>query len=594
MSAQSIRIAMCQLNPTTGAFQANYEKAAAAIRSHDADIYVFPECYVSNYVADDMLLDEAFIQETANWVEMYAKLSSETNKTIIFGAPYGGRDNSRRTLNMLLIARDGGIVWEHSKRNRPNYDVFDDKRYFEEGVGSNNEPYEWIDGDRRFTIATAICEEIWEKAKLPYADLVVSINSSPYAIGKGNRRRVIVKERMQEVDMPIVYVNQVGGSDELVFDGGTCAIDTKGNFYEMTPFAESVDVIEFVRSGEHELTLTSTKLEPTPLNAVKYIAACMGLREYFTKVGIWRSVVLGLSGGADSGLVAMMAADVLGAENVRCITMPSQYTSDDSNTFAFRLAAGVGTGIKVHTMPIADVYSCFRSVIDASLGEELPGLADENLQAQIRGDFLSFYSNRYASMILSTGNKSELAMGYATLYGDMRGSYNPVGDLYKTEVFDLLEMRHKHAAENDAMFSDLFKAAFGRDLQPMTEDAALALRQIAERPPSAELRPDQKDSDSLPDYPVLDSILKAMIDNRESWTNTRIAEETGHSLETVNFVRKKLRQSEYKRVQSCPKPKIHMKSFAKKDWRYPMVNHFVEGALVVLPTENDNLLFAGG
>jgi NAD+ synthetase len=577
MSAQNIKIAMCQLNPTTGDFEGNYEKAVSALASVNADIYVFPECYVSNYMARDFFLNEAFIQEAARWVDKFAALSGETGKTIVFGAPYGGRTNSIRTYNMLLIARGGQIVWTHSKRNRPNYDVFDDKRYFEQGVGAQGDFYEWIDGDRRFNIVTGICEEIWQKAPLAQGDIALVINSSPYAIGKATRRRKIVMERVFETRMPMVYVNQVGGNDDLVVDGGSSAVDFDGRIYEMAPFVEGVEVVEFSRDDEGALKLVATKEPMTPyLNAEKYIAACMGLRDWYYKNGVWKSVVLGLSGGKDSGIVALMVSDVLGEDLLRAITMPSQHTADISNTYAFRLAAGAGQGIRTHTLPIGGVFDRFLAELDAVFGQEAPGLSDENLQPQIRGDYLSFYSNRYRSMIVSTGNKSEVAMGYATLYGDMRGAFNPIGDLYATEVIELMEMRHRYAVDGDPVFERMFFEAFGRKPVPLTEDAALALFETLNRAPSAELRPDQKDTDSLPDYPILDSIIKAMVDNRESWTNERIAEETGHSHETVAFVRARLRQNEFKRDQSCPKPKIHMKSFSKLDWRYPLVNKFVE------------------
>jgi NAD+ synthetase len=354
-------------------------------------------------------------------------------------------------------------------------------------------------------------------------------------------------------------------------------VDFYGRIYEMAPFREGVEIVEFSRDLDGSLKLVDTKNPATPYNqAEMYIAACMGLRDWYYKSGVWKSVVLGLSGGKDSCMVALMVSDVLGEDLLRAITMPSQYTADISNTYAFRLAAGLGQGVRTHTLPIGGVFDRFLAELDAVFGEEAPGLANENLQPQIRGDYLSFYSNRYRAMIASTGNKSEVAMGYATLYGDMRGAFNPIGDLYATEVISLLKMRHRYAVEGDPAFEDRFLEAFGRKPATLTEDAALALYETLNRAPSAELRPDQKDTDSLPDYPILDDILKAMVDNRESWTNERIARETGHPLETVAFVRAKLRQNEFKRDQSCPKPKVHMKSFSKLDWRYPLVNKFVE------------------
>lgn len=589
MSASDVSIAMCQLNLTTGDFEGNYALARDAIINNKADIYIFQECMVSNYAADDMLLDEGFIRAAAAAVDRMILLSKEFDTTLIFGAPYEGRRRSNRTANMALIVDRGEIVWRHEKLKRPNYHVFDDVRYFEKGRGLQSfEPYKWVRGDKVLRIGTAVCEDIWEDDGLisdqgKRADIIAVVNSSPFAIGKAKRRRDTVFEFGKRATVPVFYVNQVGGNDELVFDGGSCAADPYGGFYEMKQWKEGVDVVEIEKTENGQSWRLKT-LQPVPNfslvelrsrnRAEKYVAACMGLRDYFNKVGIWKSVVLGLSGGADSALVAMMAADVLGAEKVRAITMPSAYTSDLSNSLAFRLANGVGRGITTYTLPIKDIFESYRTLFKESLGEIEEGLAHENLQAQIRGDHLSFYSNAFGAMILSTGNKSEIAMGYCTLYGDMRGAYNPIGDLYKTEVFKLIEFRASHHFEEDAIFSGMFFDAFGLKPQPLTYDASLALSETGGRPPSAELREGQLDTDSLPDYWTLDPILQAMIDNKESWTNERIAQETKAPIELVGRVRKMLRRSEYKRWQSAPKAKIHMKSFTKKDWRYPMVNKF--------------------
>jgi NAD+ synthase/NAD+ synthase (glutamine-hydrolysing) len=587
MSASNVSIAMCQLNLTTGDFEGNVTLARDALSNNKADVYLFQECMVSNYVADDMMLDEGFILGAAAAVDQMVALSKEFDTTIVFGAPYKGRKNSKRTANMAIVADRGQIVWQHAKYKLVNYDVFDDKRYYEKGaVPASTEVYLWQRDGKSLRVAIRICEDIWVDDRHIDADVVWAINSSPFAIGKAKRRRDIVLAFSKNSGAPVFYVNQVGGNDELVFDGGSCAVDSVGGFYEMKQWKAGVDVVEIGPEVHDGQTVWALKtLQPVPdytLDqlrargfAEKYVAACLGLRDYFNKVGVWKSVVLGLSGGADSALVAMIAADALGAEKVRAITMPSAYTSDLSNTLAFRLAAGVGTGIKTYTLPIKDIFEAYRSVFDAGLGELDEGLAHENLQAQIRGDHLSFYSNAYGAAILSTGNKSEISMGYCTLYGDMRGAINPIGDLYKTEVFKLIEFRAAQYWEEDAIFSDMFFDAFGVKLQPMTFDASQALTETGERPPSAELREGQLDTDSLPDYWTLDPILQAMIDNKESWTNERVAQETNAPIQLVNRVRAMLRRSEYKRWQSAPKVKIHMKSFTKKDWRYPMVNKFI-------------------
>jgi NAD+ synthetase len=586
MSASNVSIAMCQLNLTTGDFRGNVALARAALSENKADVYLFQECMVSNYVADDMLLNEGFIQASAAAVSDMVALSKEFDTTIVFGAPFAGRRNSNRTRNMAIVADRGEVVWTHAKYKLVNYDVFDDKRYFEKGrVPEPNQTYLWERDGKSLRVAIRVCEDIWVDTRPIDADVVWAINSSPFAIGKAKRRRDVVLAFSKNAGAPVFYVNQVGGNDELVFDGGSCAVDPVGGFYEMKQWKAGVDVVEIGPEAVSGITYWRLKtLQPMPAYderqardrglAEKYVAACMGLRDYYNKVGVWKSVVLGLSGGADSALVAMIAADALGADKVRAITMPSAYTSDLSNTLAFRLANGVGRGIKTYTLPIKDIFEAYRSVFDEELGDVPEGLPHENLQAQIRGDHLSFYSNAYQAMIMSTGNKSEIAMGYTTMYGDMRGAYNPIGDLYKTEVFELIQFRHDHAHTPNAILEEMFETAFGKVLEPMTKDAALALQETGERPPSAELREGQLDTDSLPDYWTLDPILKAMIDNKESWTNERVAQETGSSIELVNRVQSMLRRSEYKRWQSAPKAKIHMKSFTKKDWRYPMVNKF--------------------
>jgi NAD+ synthetase len=587
MSASNVSIAMCQLNLTTGDFEGNVALAREALSNNKADVYLFQECMVSNYVADDMMLDEGFILGAAAAVDQMIALSKEFDTTIVFGAPYEGRKNSKRTANMAIVADRGEIVWKHAKYKLVNYDVFDDKRYYEKGkVPAPSETYLWQRDGKSLRVAIRVCEDIWVDDRHIDADVVWAINSSPFAIGKAKRRRDIVLAFSKNSGAPVFYVNQVGGNDELVFDGGSCAVDSVGGFYEMKQWKAGVDVVEIGPESHDGKTIWSLKtVQPVPVYdetqardgglAEKYVAACLGLRDYFNKVGVWKSVVLGLSGGADSGLVAMIAADALGASKVRAITMPSAYTSELSNTLAFRLANGVGGGIKTYTMPIKDIFEAYRGVYDEELGDVPEGLPHENLQAQIRGDHLSFYSNTYQAMIMSTGNKSEIAMGYCTLYGDMRGAYNPIGDLYKTEVFELIQFRHDHAHTPNAILEDMFETAFGKLLEPMTKDAAVALEDTGLRPPSAELREGQLDTDSLPDYWTLDAILKAMIDNKESWTNQRVAEETGTPIALVNRVRAMLRRSEYKRWQSAPKAKIHMKSFTKKDWRYPMVNKYV-------------------
>lgn len=572
---KSIKIALCQLNLTTGDFEGNYRKAEKAVRENEADIYVFPECQASNYPSDDLFLHEAYLKDSEAAALRYKGLSATTGKTLVFGAAAGMTDG--KTENSVAVARDGQPVRYYAKTHLPNYGVFDDVRWFSPGSG-NDDPYLHQTRDGGIKIGFCVCEDIWfddvtgALAKNG-AEILVSINSSPYSIAKAAFRRNIFMERVTETRIPLIYVNQVGGNDELLWDGCSAVMDPDGNFHEAQPWAETVDVVTLSK-GEKGWRLVNGKAPVVQaFDAERYVAACTGLRDYVGKTG-FSKVVLGLSGGADSALVGLMAADVFGERNVDFIMMPTDYTSGDSNDFARDLAAGLGAGAKAVTVPVQLIFDVFAASFESAFGETAANVAEENLQAQLRGDILSWFSNKFGSMILSTGNKSELAMGYATLYGDMRGGFNPLKDLYKTEVFELLELRHSHATKGRESFRSLFRAAFGHDPVPLDGKAAQALRGTIDRPPSAELAEGQLDSDSLPDYAVLDKILWEMIDHRESRDNEQVALATGQPLELVEEIRRRLRAMEYKRFQACPGPKIHRKSFTKKDWRFPMASTY--------------------
>ncbi|WP_315921092.1 NAD(+) synthase [Mesorhizobium sp. SP-1A] len=410
---------------------------------------------------------------------------------------------------------------------------------------------------------------------------MISINSSPYSIAKAAYRRKVFEDRVMESHIPLIYVNQVGGNDELVWDGASAALDGQGNYHEMEPWKEGVAIIELSKDKNGWHIVNPKAPMEQAFDIERYTAACIGLRDYVHKNG-FKKVVLGLSGGADSALVGLMAADVFGVDNVDFITMPTRFTSDDSNDFAKLLGHGMGSGARVHTMPVQAMYDTFLTGFTEAFGSQKTNVAEENLQAQLRGDILSFFSNKFGSMILSTGNKSEIAMGYATLYGDMRGGFNPLKDLYKTEVFELLEFRHRIGSNalrgsetlTDIDAQEIFKGAFGHKLVALDKNAVEALRKTIDRPPSAELAEGQKDSDSLPDYAVLDKILWNMIDHKESLTDDQIATETSYPLDLVKTVRSRVRFMEYKRFQACPGPKIHRKAFIGLDWRHPMSSKF--------------------
>lgn len=584
----NIKIALCQLNPTIGDFNGNLDKAAAAIHDNDADIYVFPECFVSNYPSGDLYLDRTFVACAEEHLNEYQKLVTDNNKTIIIGAPRFATDPNKKAFNSAFLIDRHGISLVADKRHLPNYGVFDDERWFTTSdKASNTVDYHDADGNLVAHICICICEDIWfsdvikEAADRDNADFVISINSSPYSIAKAAFRRKVFEDRVMESHIPLIYVNQVGGNDELVWDGASAALDGHGNYHEMEPWKEEVSIVELTKeNGSWKIANSKAPVEQ-PFDMERYTAACIGLRDYVHKNG-FKKVVLGLSGGADSALVGLMAADVFGVDNVDFITMPTRYTSGDSNDFAKLLGHGMGSGSRVHTVPVQTMVDTFLKGFTDTFGSQKPNVAEENLQAQLRGDILSFFSNKFSAMILSTGNKSEIAMGYATLYGDMRGGFNPLKDLYKTEVFELLEMRHRigfnalneNVTQDDISSNNIFRNAFGHDLVSLNSEAVEALRKTIDRPPSAELAEGQKDSDSLPDYSVLDKILWNMIDHKESLTDDQVAAETGYNLELVKSVRNRVRLMEYKRFQACPGPKIHRKAFIGLDWRHPMSSKF--------------------
>lgn len=571
----SLTIAMCQTNPVTGDFVGNFRQAERAVHSVKADVYVFPECHVSNYAAGDLFLDGPFLRQCEAAYAPYARLSEEADAVIVFGVPLPAGPGAH-PFNAAVVADRGKLSRVIHKRMLPNYGVFDDARWF--SLPANRVPTFHVraaDGST-VTLGACICEDLWHREpiadiKAAGAEIAVALNSSPFSIGKPALRRKVFMDRIRENGIPLVYVNQCGGNDELLWDGRSAAADPDGRIAEMPAWREGVATARFERdtaSGGWRLAEETPPVE-LPHGAELYVAACIGLRDYLAKTG-FKNAVLGLSGGADSALVLLMAADVLGAGAVHSVLMPTVYTSNASNSLAAALADGIGSPWTM--VAIQSMFEESRRSFASAYGDTEPNVAEENLQAQLRGDVLSWHSNKFGAMILSTGNKSEAAMGYATLYGDMRGGFNPLKDLYKTEVFDLLEARLAAAGGDDRKFASAFAAAFGKDLASLGGEGQAALRAIIDRPPSAELADGQFDSDSLPAYPVLDAILKAIVDNKDSLTDREVSETTGHPEALVAAIRRRLRTMEYKRFQSCPGPKIHMRSFTSKDWRMPMAS----------------------
>lgn len=578
--SRTFKTALHQLNFITGDFQGNFRKVLNSVLSVEADIHVLPECAVTNYASDDLFLDKSYQIETGRWLDQYRRLSKEYGLTIVVGSPLGGKTHGRKPGNGLVVYQDGDEVFRYLKTHLPNYDVFDDVRWFEsrlEQAGLDGLAHPWTlqTAGGPVRIGFYICEDIWFPLRDESVDVVISINSSPYAIAKGNFRRRVFADRVKEAGAPLVYVNQVGGNDELVWDGASCVMDPAGVVYEMEPGKEGAEVVVLRDDGNGFFNSVEKPPVVLPDAMERYLMACIGLRDYVEKNG-FEKVIFGLSGGADSTLVAAMCVDVFGAERVKALMMPSPYTSVGSNDRAARLAAGMGGGFNAEVWPITEEYEAHRAKFRRLKGREMSRLADENLQAQIRGDILSMNSNDHGRMvIIGTSNKSEILMGYGTLYGDLRGGFNPLKDLYKSiDVFPILEMRLAESGNPNMLFGHLWEQTFGRLLAALDDGAREALREVIEEPPSAELSLGQLDTDSLPPYPRLDAVLWEIEDARESQTDEEIAALLGEDVAFVADIRRRRARYEYKRNQSAPGPKIHRKSATRKDRRFPMTTHF--------------------
>lgn len=584
---RKINIAMHQMNYTTGAFEANFLKTKASIQSSlDADIHVLPECAVTNYASDDYFLDAQYQAKTLEYCERYRQLSAELGTTIVVGTPLRGKTHGKKMGNGLVVYSGGREVASYLKTHLPNYDVFDDVRWFESRLEQTGRDAEInvlefpVDGNV-IRLGFCICEDIWfsdvtAELKEKGAEIIISINSSPYAIAKGNFRRNVFKDRVSETGVPLVYVNQVGGNDELVWDGCSAVLDPDGVLYEIEMCKEGVEVVMLADAGKG---FRNTVSKPTLVlndQQERYLMASLGLHDYIEKNG-FHGVLFGLSGGMDSSLVAAMAVDIFGEERVNAAMMPSPYTSPGSNTRAARLAAGMGNGFLAEVWPITQEYEAAKAKFRKVRGIDPGGLADENLQAQIRGNTLSMISNDAGGKLamLGTSNKSEILCGYGTLYGDLRGAFNVLKDLYKSiDVFPLAEMRLDEALNPDPTFQRVWLQTFGRRLAKWTTDCRAAMREVIDEPPSAELKPGQKDTDSLPPYPRLDRVLWEIEDAKTSQTDEEIAATLGEDVAFVTWVRAKRRTPEFKRFQSCPGVKIHRKSPTTKDRRMPLTCHF--------------------
>lgn len=543
-----MRVAGAQINVTVGDIEGNASRIADAMTwaaGEGADVLLTPELSLVGYPPEDLVHRADFIAANLAALESLAEASGETAVVVghlvpVVDATHSGAVDSRPrdVANAASILRGGRVVGTYKKVVLPNYGVFDEDRNFAPGT----EPARVWDLDGR-TVGLSICEDIWldggppEKQAAAGAEMLLNINASPYHRGKAAEREAMLARRARDTGVPVVYVNLVGGQDELVFDGASVVIDAEGEVVHRSPQFEED---RFVYEGGPGTVVPLLD----PVEEV-YRALVTGLRDYVKKNG-FRGVVLGLSGGIDSALTAVIAVDALGPDAVWGLSMPSRYSSQHSMDDAMALAANLG--IRCDTVPIDGVFSAFNEALEPLFRGTEPGIAEENLQARIRGALLMGVSNRFGHMVLATGNKSETAVGYSTLYGDMVGGFAPLKDVFKTLVYDLARWRNG--------------------------EASVIPESTLEKPPSAELRPGQLDSDSLPPYPKLDPILERYVE-RDMGIEAIVAE--GFDPQTVALVANLVDRSEYKRRQSAPGPKITTKAFGK-DRRLPMTNAYRAGS----------------
>jgi NAD+ synthase (glutamine-hydrolysing) len=553
-----VRVAMAQINPTVGDIGGNQRLVLDAIeeaRSMGAQVLAAPELVVTGYPPEDLVLKRDFIAANVRAIRTIGESSGDL--LVIAGFVDPGRD---RLYNAAAICHGGRVVAIYRKHLLPNYGVFDERRYFEPGRG-----HTLIDTPEGI-IGVCVCEDAWsERGPVVSqgdagAQIVININASPYHKNKLAERKEMLGKRARRARSSIVYVNAVGGQDELVFDGGSVVIDAEGRPVSAFPqFQELIALVDAplgvggsarhpaVRRIPLSLRPASGSIdvsEPTPLKPAEeiYKALCLGLADYVEKNG-FKNVVIGLSGGIDSTLTAAIAADALGPDRVLGVAMPSEYSTSHSVDDAKALAANLG--IEMLQVPIARPYAAYLAIFDETFGPSEMGLAEENLQARIRGNILMAISNRYGHLVLATGNKSEMACGYATLYGDMAGGFALLKDVFKTEVYELAHYRNSVS-----------------DVIP---------ENVLTKPPSAELRPGQKDSDSLPPYDELDPILEAYI---EEDADAAGIVARGNERETVERVIALVDRAEYKRRQAPPGPKVTTKAFGR-DRRLPITNRWV-------------------
>jgi NAD+ synthase (glutamine-hydrolysing) len=535
-----MKVAVAQLNPVVGDVEGNLEKAVETISRFEgkADLLVFPELFLAGYPPRDLLKRHSFIRKTQAALRELVEVSGELSRTgIVIGAPVPtGKDEGAGLYNSAFLISGGEILAFQHKSLLPTYDFFDETRYFDPAPEITVIPF------RDQILGISICEDAWNDPTLwptrlysfdpiealakKGATLLINISASPFHLGKEAVRFGLIRRHARKYGIPFVYVNQVGGNDELIFDGSSLCIDGEGNAIEIFPsFDETVGIVDLSALGRPDLQPANGEIE------FLRKALVLGIRDYAIKCGFSKAVV-GLSGGIDSAVTCCLAAEALGGPNVLGVSMPSPYTSTESRDLSIRLAENLG--IEFEEIFISEIYRSYVASLKDHLGlagEEVD-VTLENIQARIRGNVLMAISNRFGHLVLSTGNKSEIAVGYCTLYGDLSGGLAAISDVPKTMVYRLAEQ--------------------------INRNGEMIPTEIIRRPPSAELKPDQMDQDTLPPYDVLDSILHHYV---EEGLSAREIIELGYDPETVNWVAGVVKRNEYKRKQVPPGLKVTTKAF---------------------------------
>ena len=554
--SRTIKLGLAQFNPVVGDITGNVKRICQIIEEakiHNVDLLAFPELSVTGYPPEDLLYQESFIQSNLNAIDRILEVTH--NICVIVG--FVAKEDS--LFNASAVMKNKEILDTYYKHILPNYGVFDEQRYFSEGQD------EFVFTVNDVCVGTNICEDIWfpegptKNQKNKGAECIININASPFHTEKKVMREVELASRAKENDIPIAYVNMVGGQDELVFDGNSFIVNNRGNVItRASSFEEELITVDMVFENSvvdipkpakvYDINNYPNSREPRnpmEVNGLEevYRALVLGTKDYAHKSG-FNKVLLGLSGGIDSALTAIIAADALGNSNVTAVTMPSRYSSRGSVEDSEILARNIG--IELLNVPIEKAHLAFENLLNPIFAGTKENLAEENVQSRIRGNILMTISNKFGWLVLTTGNKSEMSMGYATLYGDMAGGFCIIKDIPKTLVYKLCEWKNE---------------TLGYDAIP---------RNILEKPPSAELKPDQIDQDSLPPYEILDDIIELYLE--KGFTYSELLTK-GFSAIDVEQVIGSIHKNEYKRNQAPPGVKVTSRAFGK-DWRMPIVSRF--------------------